>query len=318
MVSYGKFGLGVLGVTTLLAASGCELQKCEGDDGKSALCVKSLKRYEADAIAPDALAYTAGTDVSVDGVYGDIHVVEGDSGFVRVKFEPFDYRAYDAESAAREELASKLDTGFSLTDTGFVAQVGRHDSTNGLGADITLYLPPEFDGKLAAVNHSDGPVNPGDLKLDFVAGASYLTLSTKHLGDCTARGAPSVGGFRARCDGNIDVSDVSGVGTIDATGLDGNVTLSLAEIAAGGNISTEDGDITLTFPADGKFYVSALASDGGTVNAPLLEESCSLAGTSVKADNSKSFFCGGEDPPGPTFSLIAGARAGTSTISLGF
>src|SRR5690348_1794000 len=79
-------------VLTLLGTSACEVQKCENDAGQDATCLKSEKRYEGAAVEPDALPYTAGTDVTVHGVYGKIRVVEGNSGEVGVTFEPFTYR----------------------------------------------------------------------------------------------------------------------------------------------------------------------------------------------------------------------------------
>jgi hypothetical protein len=85
-------------VTSLIASTGCEVQSCQGEDGESAICLKSLQRYEIEdgEIEPDPLVYSAGMNVTVHGKYGDIHVVEGAPGEVAVVFEPFDYRAHDA------------------------------------------------------------------------------------------------------------------------------------------------------------------------------------------------------------------------------
>src|ERR1044072_1766962 len=92
------------GVVSLVATSGCELQKCETEDGEEALCAKSLTRFEGNEVTPDPLPYTAGTNLTVHGNYGDIEVVEGTPGEVSVVFEPFNYRAHDAEDDARDEL----------------------------------------------------------------------------------------------------------------------------------------------------------------------------------------------------------------------
>jgi len=306
----------VLWVTALLAASGCELAKCGGDAGNGAMCIKatSLVRYEGDALEPDAMPYTPGTDVSVHDVYGNIHVVEGEPGILRVKFEPFNYRAYDAESAAREEIVSSFESGFALTDTGFLAQTGRHDGSNGLGADVTLYLPPEFDARITAVSHGEGPVNPGDLNVEFAGHARYLTVQTNSLGDCTVHDAPSGEWTDARCDGDITITNVTGGATITGTGLGSIVTYAPIDLYDG-NISNQDGDIDMTFPEDGIFYVSAYTGSDGSIDAPMLEERC--AGTNT-SDTSKTFFCGGADGTAPQYFLVASPKGGSGAISLRF
>lgn len=319
MIAYGRLALGTCGLIAALIASGCEVQSCTTDEGKSGICLKSLTRFEGDAIEPEALAYTPGTDVTVNGKYGDIRVVEGAAGEVRVKLEPFNYRAHDAEAAARAEIADNLDYSFSETDLGISVETDRHDSTNGLGADITLYLPPEFDGKLELGNQSDGPVNPGDIEVEFVAAASSLIFATGSLGDCTVNGAPSVGYTRAHCDGEIVLTNVSNGGMISTTGLGGSIRLELAGITdggGGGTITTEDGDITVKFPSEASFSVSAIAHEEGTVTAPSLEEVCAYE---PGLEDSKSYTCGDAVGGGPHYSIIAGSDGvGASNISLDF
>jgi hypothetical protein len=317
MLRYSTLVLAVSGMTALLGASGCEVKNCETADGKSAVCAASLTRFEADDIVLDPIAYAPGTDVTVHGNYGDIHVVEGAEGEVRVKLEPFNYRGHDEEAAARNELENNADYTFEENDSGIYVETERHDSKTGLGADITVYLPPEFDGRLSLVNSSDGPVNPGDIEADFVGAASSLELSTKSLGDCTVNGAPSVLDTRASCDGEIVVTNVSNGGAISSKGLGGSVRLVLAGLtdSAGGSVSTEDGDITLRFPEGGTFTVTALATEDGTVTAPALEEACAA---DIAAESSASFTCG--DTQGdPHFTITAGTDGvGPSNISLSF
>lgn len=317
MLRYGKLALAVSGMTALLGASGCEVKNCETADGKNAVCAASLTRFEADDIDMDPIAYTPGTDVTVHGNYGDIHVVEGAAGEVRVKLEPFNYRGHDEEAAARKELEDNADYTFEENDSGIYVETERHDSKTGLGADITVYLPPEFDGKLALVNASDGPVNPGDIDADFVGAASSLDVATKSLGDCTVNGAPSVLTTRATCDGEIAITNVSNGGTISSKGLGGGVRLVLAGLTdgAGGNVTTEDGDITVRFPEGAIFTVSALATEDGKVSASALEETC-VADSA--AESSASFTCG--DTQGdPHFTVTAGTDGvGPSNISLSF
>ena len=318
MLRYARFGWAVTGMMALVGASGCEVKNCTTDDGKSGVCAASLTRFEADDIDLDPIAYDPGTDVTVHGNYGDIHVVAGTEGEVSVKLEPFNYRGHDEEDAARSELANNADYTFEANDSGIYIETERHDSHTGLGADITVYLPPEFDGKLSLVNSSDGPVNPGDIEAEFVGAASSLELSTKHLGDCTANGTPSVLYTRASCDGDVIVNDVSNGGSISAKGLEHGVRLILAELTdgAGGSVSSEDGDITVRFPEGATFSVTGAATEDGKVNASMLEESCVA---DRAAPSSASFTCG-ETPSGdPHFTVTAGTDGvGPSNIYLSF
>jgi hypothetical protein len=320
MKDYGTLALVTCGVMALLGTSGCEVAACKNDQGENAICAKSLTRFEGDAIEPDAIAYTPGTDVTVHGKYGDIRVVEGAAGEVRVKLEPFDYRAHDAEAAARAEIADHLDYSFAENDLGISAETDRHDSTNGLGADITLFLPPEFDGKLELGNESDGPVNPGDIEAEFVGAATSLILATGSLGDCIVNGAPSVGYTRAHCDGEIVLTDVSNGGMISTTGLEGSIRLELAGITdggGGGTISTEDGDITVKFPSEASFSLVALAHDEGTVTGTSLEQVCEQK---LGLESTKEYICGDAVSGGPPhYTISAGGNGvGPSNVLLTF
>lgn len=313
MTRCGQSAWVLLGVATLVATSACEVQKCETDDGQDATCLKSEKRYEGAAIEPDALPYTAGTDITVHGVYGKIHVIEGTPGEVSVTFEPFAYRAYDAEEAARDEIENKFDYVFE--DTGSIlAASGRHDSSNGLGADITLRLPPEFDGALVLKNDSDGPLNPGDVKADYVADAVSVDVATDTLGDCTVSGAPSVTFTKARCDGAITVKNVVDRVDLVSKGLDGDIVVTLADITAespGGTVRSEDGDVTVTFPSGASFAVQAQSSAEGEVKAATLDDACT---GDAAAKTAKSYTCG---DGGPTYVITAGTDSvGPSSVNL--
>jgi len=303
----------LFGCAALAGTAGCEVQKCETDDGKDATCLKSEKRYEGAAVEPDALPYTPGTDLTVHGVYGKIRVVEGNSGEVGVTFEPFTYRAYDAEAAARDELENKFDYVFE--DTGSIlAASGRHDSTNGLGADITLRLPPEFDGALVLNNDSDGPLNPGDVNASYVASAVSVEVSTQSLGDCTVAGAPSVAYTKARCDGTITVKNVVDQLDLASKGLGGGIVVTLADITAdspGGSVRSEDGDVSVTFPSGASFAVQAQSSTEGEVKASTLDDACT---GDAAAKTAKSYTCG---DGGPTYVVTAGTNGvGPSSVNL--
>jgi hypothetical protein len=291
------------------------VQSCKDDAGNDATCAKSLKRYTTDAIKPAAIAYSAGTDVVVRGIYGKIRTVAGDAGEVTVTFEPFDYRAYDAEAAARDELTNDFDYSFEETEEGIVATTDRHDSKTGLGADVTVFLPPEFSGALVLANASDGPVNPGDIAAQFVGEAKSVDVSTAHLGACTVAGAASVVSTRAHCDGVIKASGVTDDVDIASTGLSGDVSVVFGAIddgAVGGDITNEDGNVTVDFPSGASFSVQAQAS-AGSVEASPLDAVCAVAGT---AKTARSYTCG---DGGPTYVVTAGTDSvGDSSVALKF
>ncbi|HEV8550749.1 MAG TPA: hypothetical protein VGQ57_17005 [Polyangiaceae bacterium] len=315
MACIGRLALSALAFGTLLAASGCEVQSCKDASGQDATCAKSLKRFELDdAIAPDALPYAAGTGVTVHGIYGDIHVKEGPSGQVGVKFELFDYRAYDAEDAARDELAHHFDYTFEASDSGILVTSGRHDSTNGLGADITLYLPPEFDAALVLRNDSKGPINPGDIDAESVGQATSVDLSTKSLGACEVHAGGSVLFTRAHCDGTITATGVADDLDVASTGLSGTVSVVLSgigESASGGSVTSEDGDVHVIFPDAASFGVQAQSSKDGQVQAPTLDTGCAA---DAAAETAKSYTCA---DGGPLYVVTAGTDSvGPSSVSL--
>jgi hypothetical protein len=313
-----RFGSSLLlmtvGLASLVGTSGCETQKCETDEGEEAVCAKSLTRFNGADITPDPLPYTAGTDLRVAGNYGDIQVVEGADGEVSIKLEPFNYRAYDAEIEARDELENNFDYSFTDDGDAIVVTTGRHDATNGLGADITVYLPPAFDGALVLDNDSDGAVNPGDIEADYVASAWSVDVSTDSLGDCSIDADGSVVVTRAHCDGAISVTGVADQVDVASTGLGGDVSLSLASVSgteAGGSITSEDGDIVVSFPAGADFTVQAQSTEDGTVSASELDDDCVAA---TAAETAKSYTCG---DGGPSFVVTAGTDGvGPSSVTL--
>jgi hypothetical protein len=304
-----------LGLGLLVGTSGCELQKCETDEGEEALCAKSLKRYVGSDVRPAALPYTSGMDLSVDGVYGDIHVVEGTSGEVSVVFEPFNYRAHDAEAQARDELENNLDLSVEDTGDAIVVTTGRHGATTGLGAEIFVHLPPEFDGALVLANESDGTINPGDIDAGFVGEAWAVDVSTNSLGDCNIDSEGSVVSTRAHCDGTIVALGISDDVDILSTGFKDDVSVVLRSVAgadAGGSITSSDGNIDVAFPSEADFTVQAQSSDDATVSASSFDLGCMA---DVAADSAKSYTCGAG---GPNFVVTAGTDGGPSAVTLGY
>ncbi|HEY3496302.1 MAG TPA: hypothetical protein VGK73_16495 [Polyangiaceae bacterium] len=307
----------VTGLAVLLGTTGCEVENCKGEDGEDAVCAKSLTRFNGEDIQPDSYAYVPGTSVTVDGNYGNIEVLEGHEGRVSVLFQPFNYRAYDEEDDARDEIENSLDTSFDQDDAGNVTvSTGRHDSSNGLGADITLYVPPEFDGALVLRNDSDGPVNPGNVDARFVGQAVSVEVSTDSLGDCSVDSSGSVIFTRAHCDGEIEVTNVSDELDLVSTGLSGSISVILREIhegSPGGFIQSEDGDITLDFPGGAAFTVQAQATEDGAIDDGALGDACVADAAS---DTAKSYTC---NDGGPNYVVNAGVDGvGPSSVELLF
>lgn len=300
----------------LLAASGCEVTNCTTEEGNSAVCSESLERYTLTdgEIEPDALPYESGMDIVVDGVYGAIQVEEGTDGEVGVRFEPFTYRGHSKDAEAREELESLFDWSFEEDGNAINVATGRlSGSTNGLGAEITLFLPSDFDGELAVRNHSNGPINPGNIDVNFVGDATLLDIQADSLGDCFVDAAPSVVFSKVFCDGKIRLENASDDIMIASTGLGGGAQVMLSEIASdaqGGIIETEDGDIQFVLPA-GPLSIHAVSTEDGVVSEGDVPDDCNVDESSSRE---KTITCG---EGGPSYDVAAGVDGvGPSNVEL--
>jgi hypothetical protein len=313
-----RLGLSLILVAlgSLVGAGGCELQSCENEEGESAVCLKSLTRFVGAEITPDPLPYAAGTDLTINGNYGNITVDEGSPGEVSVVIEPFNYRAHDAEEQARDEIENNFDYSFEDSGGAIVVTTGRHDATNGLGAAVTVYIPPEFDGAMVLRNQSDGAVNPGDINVDFVGGATSVDMSTDSLGDCGVYADGGVLSTTAHCDGTIVAQFVSDYVDIESTGLEGSIAVTLSSVAgqnAGGSITSEDGNIEVVFPPGGAFSVQAQSTEDAIVDGEALDDVCEA---SAAAETAKSYTCGAG---GPNYVVTAGTDGvGPSGVTLYF
>lgn len=296
-------------VGLLFAAAGCGDEKsCVGDE-----CPPSLERFDGEEVEPDPLPYVLGMDVTIDALYGSIETVEGFEGEVSVAFEPFVYRAPDDEEAARDELENAFVYAFATEENAIAVTTSRSDAADALGADITVRLPPEFDGALVVRSRGDGPVYPGAFLAPYVADATSVDVRAENGVDCFVNSDGSVFSTRAHCDGPILLRGVSDELDVASTGLDGGVIVFLSSVAgeiAGGTITTEDGNIELGFPDGAEFSVQAEIAGSGRINAQLIDSSaCDIETESPK---SKLFTCG---EGGPHYAATSGTRdAGRSDI----
>jgi hypothetical protein len=293
----------------LFAAAGCgDDESCSGDE-----CPPSLVRFDGEKVEPDPLPYVLGMEVTIDALYGSIETVEGFEGEVSVAFEPFVYRAADEEEEAREELENAFDYTFASEENAVEVTTDRRDTADGLGADITVSLPPEFDGALVVRSRGDGPVYPGAFLAPYVANATSVDVVAENGIDCFVNADGSVFSTRALCDGPILLRGVTDELDVASTGLDGGVIVFLSSVAgeiAGGTITSEDGNIELGFPDSSNFSVQAEIAGSGRINGQLIgSNACVIEAESTK---SKLLTCG---EGGPHYAATSGTRdAGRSDI----
>jgi hypothetical protein len=284
---------------------GCQVGCVE--DGSGTTCsAKSLERFDGAPPAVQVFDRVPGAPVTIDVLYGDVVVQRSVSGKIEVQFAPFVYAGYGERARADQQLAQHLRTT-TTTGGGVLASVRREGGTNGLGANVVVRLPDDFDGPLTIVNHGSGPLNHFDVKVEFVGRASSLAVTNRsELGTCWIQGAPSVRRTTVQCAEDISVFDVAG--TLSIENLEKRhdadtpaVTLRLAGVASpGGRVTTASGTIAATFPAAGGYVITARSPVTGSVQEGTLPQSCTKEETSAAQ---KTVRCG----QGPTYELTAGA-----------
>lgn len=241
----------------LSAATGCQVA-CIEDSSGTKCSAKSLKRYDGAAPQPTALTYTPGTPLTIDVHYGDITVERSASANVEVYFQPFAYAAYDAEASARQWMAQNLQTVAAPGNGGLLVAVSRSGGSNGLGANVTVRIPDQFNGALNIMNRGGGPLNHFNVKVQGVGRASALTLTNEStLGSCWVQASPTVRATTVKCGAPISVYDVADNVSIINTdrGHDGPgpaITLRMAAVnggVQGGTVTANAGVIDATFPS---------------------------------------------------------------------
>jgi hypothetical protein len=326
-----KTALGWLGIVTmgtffLAGTSGCEVACAEDEEKKGTTCVaKSLTRYSGQDGTDDAV-WTSGGDVTVDGVFGHITVNVGThTGKVNVVFKPFSYRAHDdeGEAAAIRDMEEALKSDASENGSGVLVKTWR-EGTHGssLGAQIEVTLPSDFNGKLIVNNHGDGNVSTQDefdVDISGVASAPAIDVRAESdLGECNIQAASSVTSSEVHCGdfvGLFDVSDTVNASTSDSNVLDDAINIRFASITggSGGTIRSEDGTISLEFPAGAVFSVQAQSAADGMVNVAGQPAECSIQ---EAAATSKTLTCGSG---GPNYVVTAGAGTlGDGDVHLNF
>jgi hypothetical protein len=245
----------------------------------------------------EQLDWTSGQDLTVHGRNGNVDIVIGDYDSVTVLFEPFTFRGADEEEEAKAEMENSLTKTAEDRGSGiYVETLKEGPGSSSLGADITVAIPPDFDGGIFIDQEG-----AGDVDIDGVGEAIQLGIHAQGVSDCTIQGAPTVVESEVWC-GAVLLEDVSGHVDVRADFLDGNASVSMASVepAADNIIYTEDGDIVLTLPSDEAYVVQAwVVEGGGVVNTGPIPDGCDEA---VADEGSKTVSCG----EGATFDLQAG------------
>lgn len=246
----------------------------------------------------DAVVYELGWGVSIDGIYGDISVVEGVPGEIAVVYEPFAYAGSGEAGEAAEAIEEKARfPNLFLDDETLVVRSGRTDGELPLvGMDLQIALPPEFDGPISIRNRGSGTWNPGEVDVRFVGFAPSVAVTAGPLGDCTITGGPEVYFTRARCGDSVRVYGVNDTVDLRSTGGFGDVVLELATVSpfAGESVvHSETGEVDVTFPFYADFSFTAQATDPGVVDLGAVETECE---TAIAAESAKSATCGAGGP----------------------
>jgi hypothetical protein len=277
-----------LGATALLG--GCEAQKCEAQNGQSAICLKSLKRFDGTADTESA-AYTAGADVNVHSRNGTLDVVRGSTDdTVTATFQPFVMRAYDTSDSVIADDLSKLETSVAADADGNVTvDVSRDNGAeNTLGADLTVELPSSFAGTLG-IRQDNGETN-----VHFVGTAVGVTVTSDN----------------GACDVATAASDVS----VHCDNGDLTASIDAVTPQTGSGFSTGNGSITLSLPSDGAFSVEAQALAGGVVNVEHLPAACAV---NMASNAAKTVSCNNATDADPIYTVKADGT-GLADVTLRF
>ena len=287
--AFGSIAFFALGMAAV-AASGCEAQDCDvtretpdgGTQTSQGTCFKSLKRFEAATPESREVSYAAGSNVTIDGRNGNIRVEQGTAGVVKATFLPFVFRAFDTPPEEAANDMSKLNIQADGTTEVVLATTRTADALSSLGADIAVWLPPEFDGMLK-IRQDNGSVD-----VNFAGAATHLGIDSNN-GSCEFDAGSAARSVDITCDNG----DITGVIPVPAD-------------ATGGPVTSGNGAIDLTFGTGATpFNVSAQAMDGGAV-VTSLGSACTEQAAS---DSAKTVSCNGATSANPTYTITA---SGTS------
>lgn len=312
-------GMTVLGAGLMTAAAGCELGACEdeaepaasdagsgaeetegnesSEDKEGCVQFESLKKFVGTSETKQ-VSWATGGKVRIDSRNGRVVVKAGSAAdLISVEFTPFSWRGHTKRDEAVAEIENKLEKVADGDGSGgaLVKTSRKSGSTSGLGADIVVTLPSNFDGILEIEQDN------GFVEVQSVASASAISLTNTGAGDCEISAGPSVKSTTVKCDFDIAVYNVADAVSVHSTGL-GDVDVALASVAAGsagGSVKADKGSVKFTVPGSDVFSVQATAT--GTVDMGTPPSGCTV---NEAAANSKTLACG---TGGPNYVVTAGA-----------
>ena len=308
------FNLSSLAVVGCLAvfSAGCEVSDCSPADQDKGVCVQgeTLTEFKG-AETTDTVDWTTGTPLSVDGLNGEISIKQGTvAGKVVVVTKPFTFRGASKRAEADQDLTVHFKK--ELFGSGTVGvRTSRDGGGSSIGAHIDVSIPPEFDSTITLRNGND------DIEVFAVANATELDArhDSSATGDCRITGGPNLFKTTVVCAFEATVSGVNDDVNVSTHAAGGDITLSISSIAAasaGGTITSENGDISVSFPSDASYSVQATANAKGVVTEGTLPASCTLQTAAV---NSKTVSCG----TGPNYIVNAGSKSLlANNVTLGY
>lgn len=301
----------LLGAVIVSAATGCKVACKDNEEDNGGECTaKSVKRFTGQESTATPVTYTSGANLKVDGVYGNVNVKQGEAGKVGLKYIPFDWEGYDESDLAVRQMEQNLHVSLGGTSEITVTST-RDDVSNGLGANLDIFLPPEFDGSIDIDNHGKGPLagnaDEFDTFVDYVGAATSVNVhGGASLGDCKVKGAATVKNTVMDCGELVDARGISDNFTLtsrNGSGLeDVSAAVELVSIspeATGGEVNAA-GVINAWFPASAVFSVQAFNADPDALVDPgTIPSNCNLQET---APASKTITCG---TGGPNYKLTS-------------
>lgn len=276
-------GLLALSVGLLGMLTGCEVSDCDDQsDDADGTCVegKSLDKFVADEDDEASVFYNDGQDIKVLSVNGELRVRPGsDETKAVLRYRRFVFRAYDTPIEEVQADLEKLVVEARPTDTGAAGfDVDRLGGPAGLGADLTLLVPPGFNGTLD-LTQDNGPTDIG-----YVGDARGVLLNSEN--------------------GRCEVA-AGGAELIDLYCGNGDLSASVAavpETFVSGDFETGNGTIVLSFPAAAKFNVQAQAHDGGVVDVTNVHTGCAV---NASSESAKTISCNGATSEDPVYTANA-------------
>lgn len=227
-------------------AQGCVVSDCSNGQ-TNCVQVEPAVRYESSPRTVNA-PYTAGQAIHIVSPNGDVKVVVGGTGQVAVTFQPFILDKKNNDAAAKNAMDTQLTTSASASTGEVLVQATRASgASGGLGADVTVTVPSNFNGAFR-VDQGNGDTNVS------------LGGSSPSATNITNPGA-----------GGISVTGAAGPLTIDASV--GDVSVDVAAWAAAGqngSIHAGNGKITFAVPTGANGQMTLVAKDGmiATNNIP--------------------------------------------------